>query len=172
MGILLCSSNALNQGIHALLNQCPKLTHLSLTGVQAFFLREDLDTFCRDAPPGKAAPPLPLYIPFTFVPLLMPGLEFTDHQRNVFCVFSGEGVNRLRNYLNETHLRNYLNENQPSVTYDTEGTMYDDRDGDDGDPDQQVTGLMHATGLGADDDDMDDEVDVGDESQYGGEMDG
>ena len=93
----------------------------------------------------------------------MPGLEFTDHQRNVFRVFSGEGVDDLRNYLNE---------NQPSVTYDTEGTMYDDRDGDDGDPDQQVTGLMHATGLGADDDDMDDEADVGDESQYGGELDG
>lgn len=41
------------QGIHALLNQCPKLTHLSLTGVQAFYLREDLITFCREAPPGK-----------------------------------------------------------------------------------------------------------------------
>ena len=93
----------------------------------------------------------------------MSGLEFTEHQRNVFCVFSGEGVNRLRNYLNE---------NQPSKIYDTEGTMYDDRDGEEGDADQQVTGLMHATGLGADDDDMDDEVDAGEGSQYGGEADG
>ena len=91
--------------------------------------------------------------------LLISGLEFTDHQRNVFCVFSGEGVNRLRNYLNEHQ-------------HDTEGTMYDDREGEEGDADQQVTGLMHATGLGADDDDMDDEVDVGEGSQYGGEVDG
>ena len=95
--------------------------------------------------------------------MLISSLEFTDHQRNVFCVFSGEGVNRLRTYLNE---------NQPSMIYDTEGTMYDDHDGDDGDADQQVTGLMHATGLGADDDDMDDKVDVGEGSQYGGEADG
>ena len=40
------------QGIHALLNSCPRLTHLSLTGVQAF-LREDLVVFCREAPPGE-----------------------------------------------------------------------------------------------------------------------
>jgi hypothetical protein len=52
------------------------LTHLSLTGVQAF-LREDLTRFCRDAPP-----------------------EFTHPQRDVFCVFSGDGVTRLRDYLN------------------------------------------------------------------------
>ncbi|KAI1474387.1 RNI-like protein [Daldinia eschscholtzii] len=59
-----------------LLNCCPKLTHLSLTGVPAF-LRDDLDSFCRDAPP-----------------------DFTEHQRAVFCVFSGQGVIGLRNYLN------------------------------------------------------------------------
>ena len=41
------------QGIHALLNQCPKLTHLSLTGVAAFYMREDLTDFCREAPGGK-----------------------------------------------------------------------------------------------------------------------
>ncbi|KAI1437416.1 RNI-like protein [Xylaria sp. CBS 124048] len=60
-----------------LLNCCPKLTHLSLTGVQAFFDREDLSTFCREAPP-----------------------DFTEHQRAVFCVFSGAGVIGLRDYLN------------------------------------------------------------------------
>ena len=27
-------------------------------------------------------------------------IEFTDHQRHVFCVFSGDGVNKLRDYLN------------------------------------------------------------------------
>ncbi|KAM7187678.1 SCF E3 ubiquitin ligase complex F-box protein grrA [Naviculisporaceae sp. PSN 640] len=64
------------KSIVRLLNSCPRLTHLSLTGVQAF-LREDLEAFCRDAPP-----------------------EFTDNQRSVFCVFSGQGVVSLRRYLN------------------------------------------------------------------------
>ncbi|KAK3706117.1 SCF ubiquitin ligase complex subunit [Vermiconidia calcicola] len=63
-------------GIHVLLNNCPKLTHLSLTGVQAF-LRDELLAYCREAPP-----------------------EFNDHQRDVFCVFSGGGVGRLREFLN------------------------------------------------------------------------
>lgn len=65
----------LPKGITALLHNCPRLTHLSLTGVQAF-LREDLTRFCRDAP-----------------------IEFTHPQRDVFCVFSGDGVQRLRDYL-------------------------------------------------------------------------
>lgn len=82
--------------------------------------------------------------------------EFTEHQRHVFCVFSGEGVNRLRSYLNES----------PDTLYDTEGTMYDDREGEDMDTDHQVVGLMHATGLNDDDDDDMDEVDGGDGSQY------
>ncbi|KAL8709159.1 MAG: hypothetical protein Q9220_006039 [cf. Caloplaca sp. 1 TL-2023] len=127
------------QGIHALLNRCPKLTHLSLTGVQAFFLRDDLTAFCRDAPP-----------------------EFTDHQRNMFCVFSGPGVNKLRDYLNNE---------DPAAIYDTEGTMYDDREGEDGDADQQVTGMMNATGLGVDDEDMNDEDEAGEGSQDGVEGD-
>ncbi|KAK5632849.1 hypothetical protein RRF57_008564 [Xylaria bambusicola] len=59
-----------------LLNCCPKLTHLSLTGVPAF-LRDDLDRFCREAPS-----------------------DFTEHQRAVFCVFSGTGVVGLRHHLN------------------------------------------------------------------------
>ena len=81
--------------------------------------------------------------------------EFTEHQRNVFCVFSGEGVNRLRIYLNES----------PESLYETEGTMYDDREVEDMDTDQRLPGLMHATGLNDDDDDMD-EVDGADGSQY------
>lgn len=40
------------QSIVLLLNNCQKLTHLSLTGVQAF-LRSDLERYCREAPPGK-----------------------------------------------------------------------------------------------------------------------
>lgn len=74
----------------------------------------------------------------------------------MFCVFSGEGVNRLRSYLNES----------PETLYDTEGTMYDDREGEDMDTDHHVAGLMHATGLNDDDDDDMDEVDGGEGSQY------
>lgn len=59
-----------------LLNCCQKLTHLSLTGVHAF-MRDDLSVFCREAP-----------------------REFTEHQRQVFCVYSGTGVSGLRRYLN------------------------------------------------------------------------
>lgn len=42
------------------------------------FLRDELLAFCREAPP-----------------------EFNDHQRDVFCVFSGNGVGRLREFLNQ-----------------------------------------------------------------------
>jgi len=59
-----------------LVNSCFRLTHLSLTGVPAF-LRSDVQQFCR--PPPK---------------------EFTPHQRQVFCVFSGKGVKELKQYLN------------------------------------------------------------------------
>lgn len=59
-----------------LLNSCQKLTHLSLTGVHAF-MRDDLAVFCRAAPQ-----------------------EFTEHQRQVFCVYSGTGVSGLRRFLN------------------------------------------------------------------------
>ena len=45
-------TNLTLSGITALLNNCPRLNHLSLTGVQAF-LREDLLVFCRQAPEGK-----------------------------------------------------------------------------------------------------------------------
>ncbi|KAL4965153.1 putative ubiquitin ligase complex F-box protein GRR1 [Aspergillus stella-maris] len=103
-------------GIHALLNSCPRLTHLSLTGV-ASFLREELTVFCRPAPD-----------------------EFTRQQREVFCVFSGEGVNLLRDHLNrEAAPQRDLNE----------ATMYDD-DEDLDEDEGQVTGLMHATAINDD----------------------
>ncbi|KAF6807112.1 F-box and leucine-rich repeat protein grr1 [Colletotrichum sojae] len=69
-------TNLTLKSIIKLLNYCPRLTHLSLTGVTAF-LREEFAEFCRPPPP-----------------------EFTDHQRGVFCVFSGAGVSKLREYLN------------------------------------------------------------------------
>ena len=40
------------QGITKLLNKCHKLTHLSLTGIETFFLDENLKKFCRDPPEG------------------------------------------------------------------------------------------------------------------------
>ncbi|PLN80791.1 hypothetical protein BDW42DRAFT_185810 [Aspergillus taichungensis] len=104
-------------GIHALLNHCPRLTHLSLTGVGAF-LRPELTVFCREAPP-----------------------EFTHQQREVFCVFSGDGVNRLRDFLNGVM--------EPPRDL-TEATMYDDDEELD-EEEGQVTGLMHATAINDDD---------------------
>jgi len=94
-------TNLTLDGITALLSNCPRLTHLSLTGVAAF-LREEILAFCREAPP-----------------------EFNDHQRELFCVFSGNGVNRLRSYL--TRLTQEAR-NQP---YDAEGTMFDESSFDD-----------------------------------------
>ncbi|KAL8746651.1 MAG: hypothetical protein Q9184_007718, partial [Pyrenodesmia sp. 2 TL-2023] len=87
---------------------------------------------------------------------------FTEHQRTMFCVFSGVGVNKLRDYLNS---------DDPASIYETEGTMYDDREAEEGEADQQVTGMMNATGLGVDDDDMNDDDEAGEGSQYGVEAD-
>ncbi|GJN82994.1 ubiquitin ligase complex F-box protein GRR1 [Purpureocillium lilacinum] len=64
------------RSVMRLLNSCPRLTHLSLTGVAAF-QRDDFQAFCRVAPP-----------------------EFTQHQRDVFCVFSGSMVSQFREFLN------------------------------------------------------------------------
>ncbi|CAG7950137.1 unnamed protein product [Penicillium nalgiovense] len=112
------------KGIHALLNSCPRLTHLSLTGVQEF-LRENLTAFCREAP-----------------------AEFTQQQRDVFCVFSGDGVNRLRDHLNR---------HEPQFQEETEATMYDDDEELDED-EGQMTGLMNATVINDGDDEY---IDIG-----------
>lgn len=63
------------QAVTALVKNCGRLTHLSLTGVPAF-MRQDLTRFSRDPPP-----------------------EFTQHQQQLFCVYSGQGVKKLRRYL-------------------------------------------------------------------------
>lgn len=115
--------------------------------------------FCREAPPG-----IDLYHQRCTFSLLTVA-EFTEHQRTVFCVFSGEGVGRLRKYLNDAI----------EDKFDPETTMYDDHEAEaeadgDMDTDQTVAGLMNATGINdADDEDMD-EADAGEGSQYG--MDG
>lgn len=61
--------------IYCLLKTCPRLTHLSLTGISAF-LRREFTQYCRDPPP-----------------------DFTENQKLSFCVFSGPGVAQLRTYL-------------------------------------------------------------------------
>ncbi|KAF7545194.1 hypothetical protein G7Z17_g9378 [Cylindrodendrum hubeiense] len=77
------------KSIMKLLNSCPRLTHLSLTGVAAF-QRDDFQPFCRTAPP-----------------------EFTQHQRDVFCVFSGTMVPKFRDFLNTSHQFEELRESFP-----------------------------------------------------------
>lgn len=108
------------KSILVLLNNCPKLTHLSLTGVHSFINRDDLDPFCREAPP-----------------------EFTDHQRQVFCVFSGTGVIGLRKYLNEQEserLRTAGEDGGDEASADDED---DDDETVDGDEDLDAT-ISHA----------------------------
>ncbi|SCV03904.1 LANO_0G06964g1_1 [Lachancea nothofagi CBS 11611] len=68
-------SNLTIYPIYELLMACPKLSHLSLTAVPSF-LRSDITAFCRAAPS-----------------------DFSDNQRQIFCVFSGKGVHKLRHYL-------------------------------------------------------------------------
>ena len=69
---------------------------------------------------------------------LLTRTEFTEHQRNVFCVFSGKGVNDLRTYLNQ---QNYVM-----------GDEFDVRAVDDVDDDQTMTGMMGTTTLNGDED--------------------
>ncbi|OAK99201.1 RNI-like protein [Phaeosphaeriaceae sp. SRC1lsM3a] len=120
-------------GIHALLNNCPRLTHLSLTGVQAF-LRDDLLVFCREAPP-----------------------EFNEHQRDVFCVFSGVGVTRLRVFLNTN------GQTEDRGGYDGESTMYNDAE--EGDQMGDVTTQTNGMAI----DEMNDDEEFGNDSEMMGQ---
>ncbi|KAF9086914.1 SCF ubiquitin ligase complex subunit [Mortierella sp. GBA35] len=70
-------TNLSDTAVASLVSQCRKLTHLSLTGVPAFIWPR-YQIYCRAPPP-----------------------EFTAHQRDVFCVFSGKGVRDLRKYMQE-----------------------------------------------------------------------
>lgn len=126
------------QGIHALLNNCPRLTHLSLTGVQAF-LRDDLLVYCREAPP-----------------------EFNEHQRDVFCVFSGVGVQRLRAFLNTNSQHG-----DPDLPLNNhEGTMYHEAEDGDGVV-TAVTAQAHVMAIDEHENDMDE--DDGDDSEMAGQ---
>ncbi|CAL9734311.1 SCF E3 ubiquitin ligase complex F-box protein Grr1p [Monosporozyma servazzii] len=68
-------SNLTIYPVYELLMACPRLSHLSLTAVPSF-LRPDITAFCRPAPH-----------------------DFSENQRQIFCVFSGKGVHKLRHYL-------------------------------------------------------------------------
>ncbi|KAK4198883.1 putative SCF E3 ubiquitin ligase complex F-box protein [Triangularia verruculosa] len=120
-------TNLTLKGILRLLKCCPRLTHLSLTGVAAF-LREDLEAFSREPPPG-----------------------FTQHQRDVFCVFSGQGVLNLRQYLNQEKTFAELGLSEPR------GVNNADRDTPTGGIVQVNNGDADETEVDAvDEDDMDD----------------
>lgn len=69
-----CSSISI-QSIKMVLDACPRLVHLSLTGVRAF-MQTDIMQLSRPPPP-----------------------ELNEHQRQVFCVFSGTGISHLREAL-------------------------------------------------------------------------
>jgi hypothetical protein len=124
-----------NQGVHELLNNCPKITHLSLTGIAAFFSRDDLVAFCREAPPGRSysfiLPPPFLCVQSSLLTTIP--LEFNEEQRQVFCVFSGDGVNKLRDFLNSRATHHTIEES---------AVMFDDQDGD-----VEVVDMMQNTAL-------------------------
>lgn len=83
----------------------------------------------------------------SYLPLelsLITVVEFNEEQRGVFCVFSGDGVNKLRDYLNETEEQRYAN---------LSDEMSYDEDGDNEDESQNtITGLFQNTGIGGMDD--------------------
>ncbi|KAF8450517.1 hypothetical protein L210DRAFT_3639612 [Boletus edulis BED1] len=83
--------------IHFLLQKLHKLTHLSLTGIPSF-RKPELQQFCRQPPQ-----------------------EFNMSQRLAFCVYSGNGVAKLRSFL--TDLFNTITED---MNGDDEETEYDD----------------------------------------------
>ncbi len=76
------------------------------------FLRDDLQPYCRDAPPGILSHDIYSTgnCPSVYFCLSSETdkwqsnadyfLEFNEHQRSVFCVFSGTGVIGLRAHLN------------------------------------------------------------------------
>jgi F-box and leucine-rich repeat protein GRR1 len=119
------------------------------------FLRSDLEAFCRDAPQGVY--PLNLHVtPILLLTYILP--EFTPHQREVFCVFSGQGVTGLRRYLNQqAGVRNGAEFDDDEVTL----TGDDDN--------HTMTGMMSATALngGEEENEADEELEDAEDSQQG-----
>ena len=63
-------------------------------------------------------------------------IDFNEHQRNVFCVFSGPGVAKLRNHLNEL---SRLGTGSEQVFYDAdEGNENGDVDDEEEDEEEET----------------------------------
>lgn len=126
-------SNLTIYPIYELLMACPRLSHLSLTAVPSF-LRPDVTAFCRPAPS-----------------------DFSDNQRQIFCVFSGKGVHKLRHYLMslttptsgpQTDLREILSKYVASKNMLREGEdMEEGIDRITRDLNQDTAAILAATGL-------------------------
>lgn len=104
--------------IKRLVNSCPRLVHLSLTGVQEF-MNSRLRLLSRK-----------------------PSDELTEHQKQLFCVFSGTGISRLRSQLNSPEPTDQL----PTLGLDAHAVRdrrlplmlaWADPAFDDGDPEEQ-----------------------------------
>lgn len=80
--------------------------------------------------------------------------EFNEHQRDVFCVFSGVGVQRLRQFLNTESDA----QNRHTSFSDNEGTMYEDGE----EPDVILNVTAQANGMVIDEDE-----DFGDSEMLG-----
>jgi hypothetical protein len=82
-------------------------------------------------------------------------LEFTPHQREMFCVFSGQGVIGLRRHLNDETIR-------------VAGTAAFDDEANEGhdDDNQTMTGMMSATALNGEEE-VDEELEDAEESHNG-----
>lgn len=70
-----------------------------------------------------------------------PPREFTEQQRDLFCVFSGDGISELRDFLNRT-VTTILQEGMDATMYDDDDEL-DEQEG-------HVTGLMNATAINDD----------------------
>ena len=72
-----------------------------------------------------------------------PPREFTEQQRDLFCVFSGEGISELRDFLNRSITTIPFQEGMDTTMYDDDDDELDEQEG-------HVTGLMHATAINDD----------------------
>lgn len=79
-----------------LLNRLPLLTHLSVTGISVFRTAE-LQQFSREPPDVSEHA---ANMAHGQQPLTDTSQSFNLHQRETFCVYSGQGVAALRSYLN------------------------------------------------------------------------
>lgn len=99
-------------GVRRMLLNCPRLTHLSLTGVTDF-LEAELLQFCREAPAGM------YHLHHVLSIASLTPAEFNEHQREMFCVYSGDGVAQLREFL-----KLYLSSEESDITIiDTDNRM-------------------------------------------------